>query len=195
MAYLSGVLDRLTNVRWEDCRKVDGKAASRPYQTPVARCDEYDNDTEGMSLVCHLKSITLFLTELKWPSLRFDREAEEAEQFIGEPTRDLEDVRVYITRKWWITYIHSNYIKPQMNYPTKMITTAPLRAYTIFTNLVFWERPEGRSAEQAMTLHRDRVQYFVNERKFPKGNAAFYCGATNVRFVSVGSSWRSWLPF
>jgi hypothetical protein len=199
IAFLSGALDRLTGVRWESVAPVDGgTAADRclPTQTPLALCEKYKEDTGGMSLVCHLDFIVMYLIQdWKWPVLRFEQEAEEAERFIGEPTRDLEQVRVYITRKWGITYVHSNYIKPMFKCPTKIITTAKVSAFTIFTNLVFYHQPGADEIDRALALHRDRVQYFVNERKVPKGAAAFYCGAANVRFVSSGGRWWSWWPF
>ena len=188
-AFLSGVLDRLTGVRWVSVAPVDGGAAGGylPSQTPLALCEKYKEDTEGTSVVCHLAWID-----------GFQQEAEEAERFIGGQTREPEQVRVYITRKWRVltfTYFHSNYVKPECRFPTKIATTARVSLFTIFTNLLFSHRPDADGIARAMTLHRDRVQYFVNERKVPKRDAAFYCGAANVRFVSVGRRWWSWWPF
>ncbi len=201
-ALKDGRLDSLTGVTWESVALVGGGAEAGhmipPHQTPAALSDKCKEDSGGHSLVCHEAGIVLKRETRSGTKViaDFDAEGEEAKPFVGEPTTDPAQIRVYITRKWirqefvWVTYVHSNYVKPRVHHPTKIITTDRLSLFTLFLNLVYLEMPSGLELRRAEVRHREQVQYVVNEKMIGKGNAAFYCGASNVRFV--GGSRRRW---
>ena len=150
-----------------------------PTQTPIAISEEYDEQGNGGGVVCHLGYIDGMITE-----------AWEAEACVGMRTRDRSDVRVYITRKQWLPflplysiYAHSNYIKPDMDYPTKVRVGPKISLLTILMNLLYLHMPSDIEMSNLIELHTTYVQYIVNERMFPKGDEGFFCNAANVRFV------------
>lgn len=177
----SGRLDALTGERWETMSRDDDAAdLVAPSQTPLAMSEDYDQPG-ATGVVCHRDYI-----------IGMETEAAEAEAFVGSRTQDLADVRVYVTRKRVLPFVpiyqiyaHSNFVKRNMNCSTKISVTGKISLLTLLRNMTCLYMPSESELDELDEMHRDRVQYIVNERMLPKGDAAFFCGATNVRFVYV----------
>ena len=180
-SFLSGDLDSQTGVKWKSISALkDESTFFTPEQTPLTFCGEYEENFEGRSIVCHLSGIE-----------GFDVEYEEGQSFVGATTTNIEQARVYLTKQGSTLYAHSNFLKPECFFPTKIMTEARLRLLTLLANLVFVRLPSETELIELRRAHALSVEYFVNEITMRKEDAAFYCGAMNVRFVEPDRSANS----
>lgn len=172
--FLSGELDSFTGTKWSGIGAVKSGIGGVPTQTPLL-FRGYDEVSLGRSVVCHLYMIN------SW-----EAEHEVAEKFVGSSTEDLEDIKVYLTRRESFLYAHSNFIKKGCLHPTKIATENKVSLVTLLGNLVLssGHAPTREEVEEVQLVNATLAQYFVNEVAMPKGrDIAFFGGAMNISYV------------
>ncbi|MGB8473453.1 MAG: TIR domain-containing protein [Candidatus Acidiferrum sp.] len=171
-AYVEGALDRNTKVSWVTLRLLDTKCCRTPEQTPIRVLPGLEVPEEADCVVCHLDTIH-----------GYEVEALEAEQFVKPNVSDISSCRIYTTMKENSLYVHSNFVKCEAKFPTKIAIDARVSLFLLLYNIVSWGEIDNEGFRELMLAHQTKVRYFINRDKIQKGDAHFFSGACNIEFV------------
>lgn len=152
-------------------KKRPKKAPKFPHQTEV------ENIPLDVSIVCHLPRIA------GWAS-----EGDIATKLVAPNTSTLDDVRVYITTRREFTYVHTNFIKDQAEYPTKILTSAKHSLENLLANAVFESRGEAVGSRYAAFCDAmlNSFNYFIDYRAL--GPTVAHLSFHDPRHVAVVTS-------
>lgn len=125
------------------------------------------------TVVCHL-------AEIKGQFIEYTRAIY---LLSNKTTRQLKDIAVYVTlNAEGLIYAHSNYIKPQFQYATKILTGETNSLFELLGNIVYDKVPPISQLGQLRKLHVEKVTYFLDKRLYgPDGTINLYLdGAENI---------------
>ena len=172
-AYVEGTLDANTKITWVGLKLLDTKCCRTPEQTPVRLIPGLEASENVACVVCHLDTIH-----------GYELEAFEAQQFVGPNVSDISSCRVYVTMNEKSLYVHSNFLKCEAEFPTKIAIDARVSLFLLLYNVVSWGEIDDERFRKLMLAHQTKVMYFINREKIEKGDAHFFSGACNIEFVT-----------
>jgi len=122
----------------------------------------------------------------------FEREGDRAKQFIGENTSELSAVRIFMTSRRDMIYAHSNFVKPECRWPTKIATNQQHPIEVLAVNLVATEDSAGefQFMNKFWRALVDHFQFFVDDCVVQDARLRFldFSGIAHVSIILSGDN-------
>lgn len=123
----------------------------------------------------------------------YDQEYSVGKSICGETTSTMSDTKFFITVKDGNLYIHSNYLTPGFDNPTKLATSDPMNSIEdIAMNIFFTEYPSEAKLAQMNSMLRTNIEIvldpkIINDSKYGSinfskaGKLKFICPDNEIR--------------
>jgi hypothetical protein len=147
--------------RKEESMGKKAKAPEPPRQDPKT---PHQGVVEQISLdveiVCHLPYIEGWVSE-----------GDLAKALVSPNTDVFEEIRIFITARRGFTYLHSNFIKADAEYPTKILTSGEHTLELLLANAIFTsaEEASGKRYHAFVKAMSTSFQYFIDSRIMEPG--------------------------
>ncbi len=149
------------------CSKPDSLSALNAKDQTLTQSKKSPNQDRSFNLsdlnpfkyILHYKSIVCYKGYIE----HFENEGNKAIEVLGSnTTSELNNCKIYITKRLGYLYCHSNYIKQNKNYPTKICTKETKNIFEIFINLVCNTWPTSEFENRLLNIFQNKIDIYID---------------------------------
>jgi hypothetical protein len=147
----------------------------------------FSNLSYSQDVVCRLPRIN-----------GFDREYSVGNSIVGETTSEMSETKIYMTVSDGSLYVHSNYVTPGYDNPTKLATSEEMGSIEdIAMNIFFDQQPSFSEFDRMKSLLKNRVEITLDPAVLKSGKykTIDFSNAGTMNFICPDGKVRTGIKF